>query len=106
MPVKTYQRVIFRLFSREELAQLFKEAHAFCKRHVPYKLHQIGQKRKRTVISRSREDLLDCIKAYIRDKVVERAKEIERSQGIKIEGIEEYLTGIEELARKFGIQLG
>jgi len=81
MPVtKTYTREIYRLFTREELAELFKRAHEECKREVPISLHKIGKKRPRTTISRNRDEYLACIKLKIDEEIAKRAQAL----GVKV----------------------
>jgi hypothetical protein len=77
---KTYTREVYRFFTREELQELLKRAHAECKKEVPLTVHQIGVKRKRTVMMRKREDYKNCI----RKKILEELKR-KIPEGVKIE---------------------
>jgi len=74
MPVKQYVREIKHPFTREEMANLLKEAHRACKDKVKATWHPIGQKRKRNVAFRNRAEYLACIQEYIRTKVMERLR--------------------------------
>jgi len=67
---KTYTREVRRFFTREELADLLKKAHEECKKEVPLTVHQIGTKRKRTVLMRRADAYRSCIKK----KIVEALK--------------------------------
>jgi hypothetical protein len=74
MPTKTYTREVQTLFTREEMAGLLKEAHNYCKSKVPRVYHKIGRTRPRSVIFRTRDSYLSCIKEYINQKVQERVR--------------------------------
>ena len=76
MPTKTYTRTITTLFTREEMANLLKEAHNVCKTKVKPTYHKIGRSRPRSVVFRSRAEYLSCIKDYINSKVMERVKSV------------------------------
>ena len=62
---KTYTREVVRFFTREELQDLLKRAHAECKKEVPLVVHQIGKTRKRTVLMRQADAYRNCIKRKI-----------------------------------------
>jgi hypothetical protein len=70
--VKTYTREIRRLFTKDEVATLLKEAHNFCKVNLKPTYHAIGQRRKRNVISVPRDQYQTCIRDYIEKKIQER----------------------------------
>ena len=72
MPIKEYKREVLTLFTKDELAQLLKEAHEHCKREVKPTYHHVGKKRKRAIIARPRGAYQDCIKRYINQKIQER----------------------------------
>jgi len=72
MPTKTYTREVTTLFTKEEIAQLLKEAHEHCKREVKPTWHQIGKTRKRGILARPRRQYQECIKRYINQKIKER----------------------------------
>jgi Mg2+ and Co2+ transporter CorA len=74
MPVKTYTREVPTLLTRDEMRDLLKRAHAHCKTAVKLKRHSIGKKRPRTVVFRSREEYLACIKSFIDKELEEKAK--------------------------------
>ena len=74
MPKKTYTREVTTILTREEMAELLKEAHAHCKEAVKPKYHQIGVKRKRSVVYRPRSEYLACIKNYINNKIKEKLR--------------------------------
>ncbi len=76
MPERTYTRTVYTLFTREEMAELLREAHEHCKSEIKVSYHYVGKKRKRPVIARNREGYLRCIKDYINKKVKERAQEV------------------------------
>jgi hypothetical protein len=77
---KTYTREVYRFFTREELQDLLKRAHAECKKEVPLVVHKHKGKRERTVMMRKREDYLKCI----RRKIIEELKK-KIPEGVKIE---------------------
>ena len=72
MPVKTYTREVIRLFTKDELAQLLKEAHDHCKATVKPTYHHVGRKRPRALIARPRDAYQQCIKQYINQKIQEK----------------------------------
>ena len=72
MPVKTYTREVWTVFTQEELKDILKQAHEYCKEHVPRVRHKIGRKRQRTVWTRPREQYQQCIRNFIEQKIKER----------------------------------
>jgi len=78
--VKTYTREVIRFFTKEELTELLRSAHAECKTEVPLTVHRIGKKRPRTVMMRKADDYRNCI----RRKIIEKLKE-KIPAGTKIE---------------------
>ena len=76
MPTKTYTRQVVTLFTREEMANLLKEAHNYCKSKVKPTYHKIGHTRPRSVVYRNRSEYLACIKDYINQKVQERVRSV------------------------------
>jgi len=72
VPTKTYTREVITLFTKDELAQLLREAHEYCKREVKPTYHHVGKTRKRAIIARPRGAYQDCIKRYINQKIQEK----------------------------------
>lgn len=72
MPEKTYTRLVYRLFTREELADLLKRAHDHCKKAVKLTYHRIGKARKRPIIARDRSEYMACIRSYIDSEIKKR----------------------------------
>jgi len=74
MPItKTYTREVQKLFNRDEIANLLKQAHAYCKANVKMSYHSIGRNRKRNVISRPAGEYQNCVKNYIMQEIQKRA---------------------------------
>jgi hypothetical protein len=69
---KTYSREVMRLFTKDEVAGLLKEAHAHCKAQIKVSYHGIGRTRRRNVITRPASEYQSCIKEYINKKIQER----------------------------------
>jgi hypothetical protein len=70
--VKTYTREVRRLFTKDEVASLLKEAHNYCKANLKVTYHTIGRKRPRNVLTVPREQYQACIRDYIAKKIQER----------------------------------
>jgi len=69
---KTYTREVMRLFTKDEVGGLLKEAHAHCKAQVKLSYHAIGRSRRRNVVSRPASEYQSCIKEYINKRIQER----------------------------------
>jgi len=69
---KEYIRVVEHPFTKEEMANLLKEAHNFCKANVKKVYHPIGVRRKRNVYTAPRDQYQACIRDYINKKIQER----------------------------------
>jgi len=72
MLVKTYTREIRRLFTKDEVASLLRDAHNYCKANLKVTYHPIGKKRPRNVLAIPRDEYQRCIKDYIMKKIEER----------------------------------
>jgi len=72
MPTKTYTVKKETFFTKDEMTQLFKQAHQHCQGQVKPTVHRIG-KRGRLVKTRPREEYLSCIKNYINEQVMRKA---------------------------------
>ncbi len=55
------------ILTRNDMANIIREAHEYCKKNVPI---TVGKRR----LSRSRSDYLACLKQYIRNRVAETLK--------------------------------
>ena len=69
---KTYTREVMRLFTKDEVADLLKQAHAHCKSQVKISYHTIGKNRKRNVIARPSGEYQSCIRNYINQEIQKR----------------------------------
>jgi len=69
---KTYTREVIRLFTKDEVANLLKQAHSHCKSQVKMSYHSIGRNRKRNVIARPSAEYQSCIREYINQEIQKR----------------------------------
>ena len=85
-----------RIFTREEIANLLREAASHCKKSVPIKVHKTDG---RTRVSRPKKEYLECIGAYIKAKELERLKQL----GYAVDA--SFVNEVKQKASKYHIPL-